>query len=155
MKLMFDNNVVIDVIEKRTPHVHYSSIVISEALYRHIEGVLPGHGLTTIYYLIAKGKDTQVANQKIDWLLAHFYVVSADKVLFIRARSLPFDDFEDAVIAVLADVSGCDYIITRNVPDFANSPVQAITPEEFVKKFMLKSSSAAPKQTQPEADAKE
>lgn len=137
MKLMFDINVVIDVIEKREPHVHYASIAISETLYRHVEGVLPGHGLTTIYYLIAKGKDTQVANQKINWLLAHFDVVSADNAVFVRTRSLPLDDFEDAVVAVLADVSGCNYIITRNVSDFKNSPVQAMTPEDFVKRYIF------------------
>jgi hypothetical protein len=137
MKLMFDLNVVLDVIENRTPHVEYSSIVVSEVLYHNIEGILPGHGLTTIYYLIAKGKDTCIANQKIDWLLAHFDVVSADKALFVRARSLASNDFEDSVVAVLADVSGCDYIVTRNEPDFEHSPVLAITPEDFVKRYVF------------------
>ena len=137
MKLMLDINVALDVIEKRSPHVYYSSIVISEALYNHVQGVLPGHGLTTIYYLLAKAKDTRIANQKIDWLLAHFDVVSADKALFVRARQLPFDDFEDAVVAVLAEVAACDYIVTRNVPDFKHSPIPAITPEEFVKTYAL------------------
>ena len=137
MKLMFDLNVVIDVIEKRMPHVHYSAIVISEALYNRISGLLLGHGLTTAYYLIAKAKGAHVANQKIDWLLAHFDVISADKALFQHARSLSFDDFEDAVVAVLAEVAACDYIVTRNVPDFKHSPIPAITPEEFVKTYAL------------------
>lgn len=155
MKIMIDVNIVLDMIQERHPHYQHSSIVLSEVLYKNIQGVLPGHGVTTIYYIVSRHDHPQKANEHIDWLLAHFDVVSADKALFVRARSLTFDDFEDAVVAVLAESSGCDYIVTRNVPDFANSPVLAITPEEFVKKFILKSSSAAPKQAQPEADAKE
>ncbi len=47
------------------------------------------------------------------------------------------EDFEDAVVAVLADVNNCQYIITRNESDFKQSPVPALTPEDFVKKHAL------------------
>ena len=34
--------------------------------------------------------------------------------------------------------AGCDYIITRNMPDFEQSPVSVITPEQFVKRHVSK-----------------
>lgn len=37
----------------------------------------------------------------------------------------------------LADVATCDYIVTRNKPDFEHSPVSAITPEDFVKRYVF------------------
>jgi hypothetical protein len=43
------------------------------------------------------------------------------------------NDFEDALVATVAEVTGSDYIVTRNVPDFAGSPVPAITPAEFLE----------------------
>ena len=47
-------------------------------------------------------------------------------------RSMP--DFEDAVVAAVAERNGAAYILTRNINDFAGSPVPAITPAEFLKK---------------------
>ena len=41
-------------------------------------------------------------------------------------------DFEDAVVAAIAESAGCSVIITRNITDFSQSPVSAITPEEFI-----------------------
>jgi predicted nucleic acid-binding protein len=41
-------------------------------------------------------------------------------------------DFEDAVIAAVAQREGADYIVTRNTKDFIASPVPAITPEDFL-----------------------
>jgi predicted nucleic acid-binding protein len=44
-----------------------------------------------------------------------------------------FRDFEDAVLSATAAREKADYIITRNSNDFANSPVKALSPEEFVE----------------------
>jgi len=44
-------------------------------------------------------------------------------------------DFEDELISVCAERAKIDYIITRNTKDFTNSPVPAITPEDFLTKF--------------------
>lgn len=138
MKIMIDVNIVLDMIQKRHPHYQYSSTVLSEVLYQRIQGVLPGHGMTTIYYLVARHDTPQKANESIDWLLANFDIISTDNALFQRARCLPFDDFEDAVVAVSAEVAACDYIVTRNMPDFEHSPIPAITPEEFVNTYVMR-----------------
>jgi nucleoside phosphorylase len=66
-------------------------------------------------------------------LLADFIIHSSDKTNFQRARQLQLKDFEDAVVASVAEASGSDYIVTRNVPDFAGSPVPAMTPTEFLE----------------------
>lgn len=76
---------------------------------------------------------TPLANQTIDSLLTDFAVHSADKTNFERARQLPLKDFEDAVVASIAEATDCNYVVTRNVADFAGSPVPAITPTEFLE----------------------
>jgi hypothetical protein len=40
-----------------------------------------------------------------------------------------------AFIAGCAKNTECDYIITRNVSDFEQSPVPAVTPAEFLEMF--------------------
>ena len=49
----------------------------------------------------------------------------------------PFDelqasDFEDAVLAEAALLAGANAIITRNLRDFAHSPVRAHTPAQWI-----------------------
>jgi predicted nucleic acid-binding protein len=49
------------------------------------------------------------------------------------AIKLELSDFEDAVICATAMRERADYILTRNVDDFANSPIKVIAPAEFLK----------------------
>ena len=41
-------------------------------------------------------------------------------------------DFEDALVSAIAARCRMDYIITRNTRDFRESPVKALTPQEFL-----------------------
>jgi hypothetical protein len=45
---------------------------------------------------------------------------------------MEISDFEDGVVASLAELTGCDFIVTRNISDFKKSPVKSLTPEEFL-----------------------
>lgn len=46
-----------------------------------------------------------------------------------------FEDFEDCLQDECAASVMADYIVTRNIKDFANSKVPAIQPEKFLKLF--------------------
>ena len=52
-----------------------------------------------------------------------------------HAAELEWDDFEDAVQSVTAERVHADYIITRNVRDFAKSKVVAFTPSELIARI--------------------
>jgi hypothetical protein len=54
-----------------------------------------------------------------------------------RARTLATDDFEDAAVVAVAEASGSTFVVTRNVADFAHSPVPAITPADFLIRLAL------------------
>ena len=45
-------------------------------------------------------------------------------------RKMP--DFEDAVVDAVAERNGSSYILTRNVKDFSESIVPAISPTDFI-----------------------
>jgi predicted nucleic acid-binding protein len=136
MKIMIDLNVILDYAEKRQPYYRYSSIVISQVLKGKCAEMVPAHALTTINYLVTKHANQQRANEVTDWMLAHFEVAPAEKSSFVRARNLSIGDFEDAVVATLAMISQCDIIVTRNISDFASSPILAVTPEQFVGRYI-------------------
>jgi hypothetical protein len=72
------------------------------------------------------------ADETIDWLLGKLHGVPAGQTEYLHARTFGTVDFEDAVVASLAEASQCRHLITRNVSDCRKSPVPAITPEEFL-----------------------
>ncbi|HLX09953.1 MAG TPA: PIN domain-containing protein [Thermoanaerobaculia bacterium] len=132
MRVMLDLNVVLDVVQRREPFYTASATVLSQAVEGENVACLPGHALTTLHYIVSKYAGREQAGTLVDWVLAHLEVVSQDRAQFVRARSLKFDDFEDAALASAAEAADCKYIITRNVADFRRSPVPAATPEEFL-----------------------
>ena len=133
MKVTVDLNVLLDVAQHRLPHYHASEEVVHRVRRGEFAAVLPGHALTTLHYILEKYSGTALANQTLDGLLADFAIHPVDKANFQRARQLPLSDFEDAVVAVTAEVTRSDFIVTRNVADFVGSSVPAITPIDFLE----------------------
>lgn len=131
MKVLLDLNVLLDVIQKREPHYAASAAVLDRIAAGEIEGAIPGHALTTVYYLVSRFVDRKRAGQAVDWLLDLLEVVPEDREVFLRARGLPIADFEDAVVAAAAGHAGCDRIVTRNVDDFGDVDPPVMTPMEL------------------------
>jgi predicted nucleic acid-binding protein len=100
-----------------------------------IVGICPGHGLTTLYYLVRKYASKPDAEEAMDQVLRHFQIGNLEVTGWLEARKLPISDFEDAVVATVAKVKGCDFILTRNVEDFYGSPILAMTPTDFLSQF--------------------
>lgn len=98
MKVAIDLNVVLDVVQNRQPHYQDSADVLSRVRAGDISALVPGHAVTTLYYILAKAAGTTKADQTVDWLLTHFDIGVADKAMFRRARQLSLADFEDAVV---------------------------------------------------------
>lgn len=130
--ILVDLNVVLDVIQKREPHFGASATVLSRVVSGTVAGALPAHAVTTIHYLVGRHQPREVADSAVDWLLRYFAIVAVGRDQFLRARALGWEDFEAAVVAAGAESSGCSAIVTRNVKDFAGSPVDALTPQEWL-----------------------
>lgn len=132
MKVMLDLNVLLDVVQRREPFFAASAGVLSRAVEGTDVASLAGHAVTTLHYIAARYAGREKGDSLVDWLLAHLEIVPQDRAQFVRARSLSFHDFEDAALASAAEVAGCEIIVTRNLADFAKSPVPAVSPEEFL-----------------------
>jgi predicted nucleic acid-binding protein len=131
VKVLLDLNVLLDVLQRREPHYAASAAVLSRIAAGEMEGAVPGHALTTLYYVLFRLADRKRAIEAVDWLLAELEIVPEGREVFLRARSLDMDDFEDAVVAAAAEARGCTRIVTRNVADFEGAPVPAVSPREL------------------------
>jgi len=63
------------------------------------------------------------------------YVVPTSNQDVLYAIALPMKDFEDALQCAVALNTGAETIVTRNVTDYVNAPITALTPENYLKRF--------------------
>jgi len=128
-KLLFDTNVVLDVLLDRQPYAQVSAAVWEAVETGVSEGMLAAHAVTTIHYLIQKEKGNVRAKRIVAAILRVFSAAAVDDATVREALQLPFADFEDALTAAAARLAGCDYIVTRDPKGFRESLVRALTPE--------------------------
>lgn len=137
MDLMLDANVVLDVFAKREPFFDSSKKVLAFCTQDENRGVLWSGVITTIHYILRKPLGDEAAREHIRTLLALFDIADVTKGDMLEAEKSGMPDFEDAVIAYCAKRAKADFIITRNTADYADSPVPAITPDDFLEQHSV------------------
>lgn len=135
MRVMFDLNIILDVLQLRHPWAEASGKLCAAAVRGEVEGFVASHAITTLFYIVEKHAGREIAEKDIDWVLASFSAAPADRQVFLRARSLPLKDFEDAVVVASAEAAHCNVIATRNIADFHGAPIPAFTPEELLSAY--------------------
>lgn len=68
---------------------------------------------------------------------------AACTALYVAVRTQDPKSGGEAVAVVKCEASRCDYVVTRNVPDFPSSPVPAITSTDFLP-FLAQTASTPP-----------
>jgi predicted nucleic acid-binding protein len=131
-RLLFDVNVVLDVLLDRKAFADESSAAWAAVERGDAEGLLSAHALTTLHYLNAKTVGNTKAAETTEALLSVFEVAPVDEAVLRSAVALRWKDFEDAVTAAGARRAKCDAVITRNPRDFKGAPVRVLTPAEAV-----------------------
>jgi predicted nucleic acid-binding protein len=134
MRILFDTNVIIDVAGERHPFFEDSFKVFQMAADKIITGIVGAGSVTDVYYIIKKNyHNSKEAELSIIALIKILEPVDTKAEDIKTAIKMELSDFEDAVICATAVREKADYILTRNVDDFANSPVKVITPAAFLK----------------------
>lgn len=129
-RILFDVNVVLDVLLDRAPFADASSDVWAVVERGEAEGLLSAHAITTLHYLNAKAVGGRMARETTDALLSVFQVAGVDDAVLNAALSLNWTDFEDAVTATAAKRAKCEALVTRDPGDFKGSAVRVLTPSE-------------------------
>ena len=128
-RILFDTNVVLDVLLDRQPYAEASAAAWAAVETGISEGMLAAHAVTTIHYLVRKEMGNIKARRIVTAILRVFGVAAVDGAVVQEALQLPFPDFEDAVTAAAARLAGCECIVTRDPRGFRGSPVRSLTPE--------------------------
>lgn len=132
MRVFLDTNILLDIIENRPGLAPGSQAALNRCDELGARVFIAWHTLATAYYILKRGRTFAEAMSEVDRILSWAEIAPADTALAHRARSLGFDDFEDAMQAASAEACGADIIVTRNIADFGKSTVRAVLPEVFV-----------------------
>lgn len=133
MLILIDTNVLLDVIARREPYVIFSEKVIDLCRQEIINGAIAGHSVLNAMYVLRKNFTLEERKEIFLSLCEFLYVESVDFGKIIQAlKDDDFSDFEDCLQMQCALSLRADYIVTRNVKDFAVSDIPAVTPEEFL-----------------------
>lgn len=133
MKVLFDANVLLDVLLEREPHVGAATRLIALVDNGRIEGVICTTAVTTLFYIGSKDLGHGTAREHLRTLLSLFQVAPVDGDVLQRALGDGgFKDFEDAVVHEAAQAAGVAAIVTRNTGDFAKAAIPVFEPNELL-----------------------
>jgi len=127
-RLLLDVNVILDAILDRPPHATAAAQLWSLAEAREIEALVPAHGVTTLFYLLARARGPAAARRAVERIVATFGIAAVDEAVVRRALALTWTDFEDSVCAGAAEASACEALVTRDPSGFPESPIPVLDP---------------------------
>ena len=132
MNVLFDTNIILDVLLDRKPFSEYASALMSKVERSEINGFLCATTVTTIHYLLSKSLDKKHATVSINSITSLFEIASVNRVVIENAMKSKYTDFEDSFLHESARHAGAGYIVTRNIKDFKNSKIPVFTSIEFL-----------------------
>ena len=131
MRILFDTNIILDVLLNRKEFVELSSSLVGMVENKNIEGYLCATTITTVDYLIAKALNRKQANIEIKKLLTIFNIADVNSVVLELSANSTFNDFEDAVQYFSGEYCKVEGLVTRNTKDYKNTNLPIYTPDEL------------------------
>jgi predicted nucleic acid-binding protein len=132
VKVLFDTNVILDVLLEREPHVATAARLFSLVDNGDLEGSICATTATTVFYIAERSFGSKRAQVQVRDLLGLFDVAPVDRDVLARALALDFADFEDAVLHEAASAGGMSAIVTRDRQGFANATLPVFDPHELL-----------------------
>ncbi len=135
MKLLIDANILLDVLQNREPHARMSSLIWKMCESEQADGYVSALTFANLVYVMRREMDPDEIDKTLQSLSLIFEFTDLSAADLSHAAELKWNDFEDALQSVTAKRLNADYIITRNVKDFLESKVPALTPSELLSRL--------------------
>lgn len=135
MVLLIDANVILDVLLNRPDFVKESSLIWKFCETGQARGYVSALTFANLVYIMRRQFDPEKIEEVFRQLSLIFEFADFSTTDLSKAAALNWNDFEDAVQSVTAERVHADYIVTRNVRDFAQSKVIAFTPSELLARI--------------------
>jgi predicted nucleic acid-binding protein len=136
MILLLDTDVLIDFALDRAPYAQGAADLLDALEKRPGTAFIAWHSISNFYYL-ASPKQGKQKTKGFLLDLARFVGIAAtttEHLLF--AGQIAMSDFEDAMQVAAAVACRASAIVTRNLKDYAKSPIPAVEPQAALAAIM-------------------
>ncbi len=132
-KLYVDTNIVIDLLSGRAPFYEEAAMLFSLADRKQIELAVSSLTIANTSYTLLRQLDANKTKSILRKLKLMVNILPLDdKVIGLALNDETFSDFEDGLQYFTAIENGQELIITRNLKDFKNSKLPAMTAKQFI-----------------------
>jgi predicted nucleic acid-binding protein len=139
MLILVDTNVLLDYIMARGPFKESAERIMKALISGEVDGRVAAHSIANLFYILRKMYTIDERRDILGTLCRLIPVVGIDGNMIDEALSnKKFSDFEDCLQMECAKAAGAKFIVTRNLADFQGSDVEAISPEDFVRRTEIK-----------------
>ena len=138
MKVLIDTNSILDVLCSRREFLDDSVKIFKLCEIKKIDGCISALSIPNIVYIMRRELDAVKTRDILGKLSLIFTIADLRAEDLVRAAEMDFKDYEDALQSACATRIKANYIITRNIKDFANSKVAAIKPSELFDRLEFK-----------------
>jgi predicted nucleic acid-binding protein len=134
MGLLIDTNIILDWILDRRPLAEASKNILELCIKKYMRGYLAAHTLLNIFYIVRKEKSVAERKEILLMLCDCFAIVDIEKPMIVAVlENEKSQDLEDGLQMQCATHEKVDYIIMRNIKDFTDSEIEALSPEDFLQ----------------------
>ena len=131
MRLFFDTNILLDLIDERRAG-HQSAKGLEKHLETHnVSCLCASHSLSIIDYVGGKAFGRKEIHRVLEGLLSIFELPSVGTSEAKNAFQYLSSDFEDALQIATAVAGRAEYLLTNNPKDFSRSPIPCKSAQEM------------------------
>jgi predicted nucleic acid-binding protein len=136
MRVLFDTNIVLDVLLGRIPWRAEANVIFEAAQQGKITASMTTLSIANVFYVGRRLASLEKALQTVHDCLSAFDILPVERRTLEAALLLPGPDFEDKIQIAAAIEANLDGIITRDPAGFAAGPMPIFTPLELLKKLI-------------------
>jgi predicted nucleic acid-binding protein len=142
LRVLFDTNVVLDLLLDREPFSSRVAFLFSKVEKGGLSGYLCATTITTVHYLAGRVVGTSEAKMQIEKLMTLFEIAPVNRAVLEAALQSKFRDFEDAVVHEAALHVGAEAIVTRDVSGFKRATITVYAPNELIQILQVRDSAS-------------
>ncbi len=132
MKLLLDTNVILDVLAKREGFYDASAAIWKLCEIKRLSGSISALSIANIMYILRKELSPEKIEKVVQMLGMIFEIVELGQDDLLKASSIQWTDFEDAIQYVTAIRIHAECIVTRNVTDYKADSINVKTPSQLL-----------------------
>lgn len=131
MKILLDTDILLDVALGRQEFFEDSARVLEWAEAAPGQAAVAWHSLSNLAHLVRPD-----ARPFLRELLQFVEVAPTATSHALRAIDPTLRDFEDALQVAAAEAFGASVTITRNLPHYRRAPIPALSPAQFLERYV-------------------